>query len=268
MKKFVIILIVVVAVLLTADFGLAAAAEYQVSKRMRAELGLAADPSVDIHGFPFITQAIAGDYSDISVNAIGVPARNTLRDLEVDADLRHVHVGLSDLLSGNVQQVRIDEVDGQVQIKASDVGRLLNIPDLTITPQSLDTILGVGADEAQQAREKQTGDDTSTVAGLELTGTVDIAGQRTTVSAYGLISLANGDITITPKKVELANSLVSGPLSSTIEQQLLPRFGVTLRPSELPLPFTVQPTGVQVGNGTLIVQGTAHNIVLNSGSSM
>ncbi|HEX9334606.1 MAG TPA: DUF2993 domain-containing protein, partial [Pseudonocardiaceae bacterium] len=153
-KITIVVVVVLVGLLVGADYGLAAAAEYQVSKKMRSELNLADDPSVDIHGFPFITQAIAGDYHDITVNATGVPAKNTLRDLEVDADLHDVRVRLSDLLSGNVSQVRVDEVDGQVKVKASDIGRLLNIPDLTINPISLDVVAGVGAQDALDQREK------------------------------------------------------------------------------------------------------------------
>ena len=56
---------------------------------------------MDIKGFPFITQALGGDYSDIAVTANGVPVNNTLRDLEIDADLHNVRVPLSDVLSGN-----------------------------------------------------------------------------------------------------------------------------------------------------------------------
>jgi len=266
-KKIVIVLVVIAGVLVAADFGVAAAAEYQVSKKMRAELGLAADPSVDIHGFPFITQAIAGDYQDISINATGVPAKNTLRDLEVDADLHHVRVGLSDLLSGSVQQLKVDEVDGEVQIKASDVGRLLDIPDLSISPVSLDTIYGVGADEKQQLQDQQTGQDPQT-AGLVLTGTIDVAGEKTKVSVFGVIQLAGGDIKVTPTKLQVSNSLLqSSNLADSFEQGLLSKFQVDLKPSDLPLPFTVQVTGVEVQSGILVVQGKAKNVVLNAGGS-
>lgn len=265
-KKIVIVLVVIVGVLVAADFGVAAAAEYQVSKKMRTELGLADDPAVDIHGFPFITQALAGDYSDISIDATGVPARNTLRDLEVDVDLHNVRVPLSELLSGSVQTLRVDEVDGSVQIKASDVGRLLNIPDLTINPVSLDFIDGYGTDEKQQETDKQTGGQPQQ-AGLELTGTVAFAGQQTKVNAYGVIQLVNGNIEIIPKKLELSNSLLSGTISTAIEQALLPHFAFTLKPSDLPLPFAVQVTGVQVNSGTLEVDGKAKNVVLTAGSN-
>jgi hypothetical protein len=263
-KKVVITVIVLVAVLVGADFGLAAAAEYQVSKKMRSELSLTDDPSVDIHGFPFITQALAGDYSDISVNASHVQVQDKLRDVEVDTDLRNVHVGLSDLLSGHVSSVRIDEVDGRVQIQAADVGRLLGINDLQIIPQSVTTVLGVVA--ASATHNGQPVPDGQR-AGVELSGTVDIAGQQTKVSVYGLIELQGGSIVVSPKKLDVSNSLVSGPVAGIVEQQVLSRFNLTLSPGELPLPFTVRPTAVFVAPDALTVQGTATNVVLNSGSS-
>lgn len=266
--KITLITVVVLAgVLVAADYGLAAAAEYQVSKKMKSELNLANDPSVDIHGFPFITQALAGDYKDISINATGVPAKNTLRDLEIDADLYHVRVKLSDLLSGSVQSIKVDEVDGQVKVKASDVGRLLGLPDLTINPVSLDTVLGVGAQDAQDEKLKQQnpGDPNpmATEAGVELTATINLAGEKTQVNAFGIISLTRGAVAITPKKLQLTNGLVSGQLPDSVLQGFLGQFGTTLSSSNLPLPFSVQATGVQVESGALIVQGKADNLVIS-----
>lgn len=267
LKITIITVVVLAGVLVAADYGLAAAAEYQVSKKMKSQLNLASDPSVDIHGFPFITQALAGDYSDISVNATGVPAANTLRDLEVDADLHNVRVPLSQLLSGNVSSVKVDEVDGQVQINASDVGRLLGLPDLTISPVSLDTVLGVGAQDAETQRERQqqpgVTNPMAQQAGVELTATLNLAGERTQVNAYGIISLSGGAVVITPKKLQLTNGMVSGTLPDSLLQGFLGRFATSLTSKNLPLPFAVQVSGVQVQSGALVVQGKADNVVLS-----
>lgn len=274
-RRLLIIVIVVVAVLVAADFGTAAAAEYQISKRMRTELNLASDPSVDIKGFPFITQALGGDYKDISVQANGVPVGNTLRDLEVDADLKNVRIPFSDVLSGNFSALTVDEVDGQVQINASDLGRLIGVPDLTINPESLDFIQGFGVDEKNQQIQQQqqaNGNDATpmyTQAGIDLSGTINIAGVSTTVNAYGLISIVGTDIVLKPTKLELSNSVITGPIPDAIEQPILKQLTYTFHRNSLPLPFSVTPVGVQVqgGNGgALIVQGVAKNISV-SGSA-
>jgi hypothetical protein len=266
-KVTVITLLVLVGVLVAADYGLAAAAEYQVSKKMRTELNLASDPAVDIHGFPFITQALSGDYKDISISAVGVPVNDSLRDLEIDADLHDVRVKLGDLLSGNVSSVRVDEVDGQVKVKASDIGRLLDLPDLTINPVSLDTVLGVGSQDAENQKDKLQDpgnpNPIATMAGVELTASINLAGEKTQVNAFGTLSLSNGAVVITPKKLQLTNGLVSGTLPTSILQGFAPMFRTSLSSANLPLPFAVRATGVDVESGAIVVQGKADNILLS-----
>ena len=69
MKRLVVAVLVIVGVLVAVDFAAAALAESAVSREMRQELGLADDPSVNINGFPFLTQAASGHYSSIDVDA-------------------------------------------------------------------------------------------------------------------------------------------------------------------------------------------------------
>jgi hypothetical protein len=252
-----IVLLVLAGLLVGADFALAAAAEYQVSQKMRAQLGLSDDPSVTIHGFPFVTQALAGDYSDITVEADGVPVKDTLRDLGVQADLRHVRVALSDLLSGTAKSVTIDEVDGRVKIRAADVGRLLDLPDLAIEPVGVTEVINDGK---KPAKPQLT--DSST-AGVQLSATVDIAGQKTKVTALALISLVHGQVQVTPKALKISNSAVSTEVPEPVRSQILGHFAVTLDPGVLP--FQVTPTEVWSETGTLSVRGTARNVVLNGG---
>ena len=275
-KITVITVLVLVGALVGADYGLAAAAEYQVSKKMRTELNLTSDPSVDIHGFPFITQALAGDYRDIAIDAAGVPVNSQLRDLEIAADLHDVRVKLSDLLAGNVQQVKVAEVDGQVKVKSTDIGRVLRIPDLSVNPVSLDTVLGTGAQDTEDAKDhiqdpggSDSGsgpDQLAGKAGVEMSGTIDLAGERTKVNAFGVISLSDGAVVITPKKLQLTNGLVSGDLPDGLLQSFAHLFQVRLSSSNLPLPFTVRATGVDVQSGAIVVGGTANNIVLSANS--
>ena len=120
--KFLVITLIVLGLLLVAaDFALAAAGEYQIAQRMREKLQLDEDPSVRINGFPFMLQAVRGDYRHVQIEATGVPIKDEragvdLRDLDIKADLRHTRVELSDLLAGNVSKATIDEVEGSVKI--------------------------------------------------------------------------------------------------------------------------------------------------------
>ncbi len=268
-KVTVITVLVLVGVLVAADYGLAAAAEYQISKKMRTQLNLSSDPSVDIHGFPFITQAISGDYQDIAINAVGIPA-GSLKELEIDADLQGVREPLSNILSGNISTIKVDEVDGEVKVKATDIGRLISLPDLTINPVSLDTVLGTGAQDTEDQQDQQQDpgnpDPIAHKAGLEMSATINLAGQQTKVNAFGVISLSDGAVVITPKKLQLSNGLVSGDIPDSLLQGFAGAFRVKLSSSQLPLPFTVRATGVAVESGAVVVQGEADNVVINTGA--
>src|SRR3981189_2702919 len=110
-KKLIVVLVVLAGLLVGADFGLAAFAEHTISQKARAQLGLADDPSVSIHGFPFTTQALSGDYSQISVSAAGVRVAK-LSDVELSAELKNVTAPLSELLAGNTKAIKIGTLQG------------------------------------------------------------------------------------------------------------------------------------------------------------
>lgn len=249
MRKLVITLIVVVGLLVAADFGVAAAAEYQVAKKMRAQFGLTDDPEVRINGFPFLTQAISGDYRDVEIKASGVPVRDELRDLEIQADLHHVRIALSDLLAGNTRGAKVDEVDGSVTIKASDIARLANrvtpITDLSIEPDTRKLAAAVAP----------------TSAPLKLSGNTEIAGRKIKLTAYGVVSLVGGQVQLSANDVQVDDASLPGL------GQLIPMiaraFTIPLDPGSLP--FTVTPTEVHVSSGALTVQGRATNVPLDGG---
>lgn len=121
-------LAVLVGLLVAADFGLAAVAEHTVSQQARKQLGLRTDPNVTVHGFPFTTQALAGEYDHISVQAKGIEVNDVLRSVAIQADLYDVRAPLGDLLAGDVSNVTIGELEGQVKLKESVIA---NIPPLT-----------------------------------------------------------------------------------------------------------------------------------------
>ena len=89
MRRLVIALLVLIGILVVADFGAAALAESAVSRQMRSQLSLADDPSVRINGFPFLTQAVSGQYSSVDVAAQRISV-GQLQELGVRTQLRNV----------------------------------------------------------------------------------------------------------------------------------------------------------------------------------
>lgn len=253
-RKLIIAVLVVGALLVAADFGLAAAGEYQVAQQMRAKFGLTEDPSVRINGFPFIAQAVGGDYRDIEISATGVPVRDQLRDLEIQANLYHVRIGLSDLLSGNTRGAKIDQVKGSVKIKANDLNRLVNqvtpFTDMAIEPDT-------------RTEPPAGGQPDPKVAAVKLSGNTTVAGRKIRITAYGKVSLVDGQVMISMDDVELDDTALVG-LDAVLDV-VREALSVTIDPGALP--FTVTPTAVKVESGAFTVEGAINDIPLDGGGN-
>ncbi|WP_084175438.1 LmeA family phospholipid-binding protein [Actinokineospora spheciospongiae] len=270
-RRLVITLVVLAALLVAADFGAAAVFEHEVSKRAKAQFGLRDDPSVKVGGFSFLAQVIAGEYDTVTVDAKGVPVQDTLRDVDVHADLRGIKAPLSDVVSGSLKQLPVREVDGQVRIKAADVNHALqenqgnsviaSIKNLTIDPASKALVATAPADGGETDLDSvETADTEGSTAGVRLCGTVEVAGLSTELCVFSIISLEQDSIAISAKRLELRNAAGATRLPSAVEDTIL---GVFSRP--LPtgsLPFGVTPTAVTVEPGLLSVKGKATDVVL------
>jgi len=263
-RKFIIVVLVVVTLAVAADFGAAAVAEHTVAEQLRQRLGLPSDPSVRITGFPFLTQALAGQYSAIDVRASGVSV-GSLHDLDVEATLHDVEAPLPEVTSGQLSSVRAAWVEGRVRIKDRDLGRAIGIDDLRIqqpTDQEL-TELPPGA----QLRRTSAGDATmGTRAPVRMVATITLAGQRTEVIAIGVIELTDGLVRITTSDVRLSpQGLGAVNLPRGIRQSLLRELSTDVKPGSLP--FAATPTRVWVQDGSVVVEGTASNVTLGQAGS-
>jgi hypothetical protein len=273
-RRLVVTFVVLLGLLVVADFAAAAMFEYQVSKRAREQFKLADDPSVKVGGFSFLAQAVSGEYGHVMIDAKGVPVEDTLRDLEVHIELRDVQAPLGELVSGSLKEVKVREVEGQVKVKASDVNRAVaqnenaavrSITNLTIDPVSEQDVAtnpddrtAAEQEAAERAAEQEIED---TTAGARICATVDIGGEETELCAFGIISLVDAKMTFTPGRLELRNSVLgSGELPPVLDAAAKQALTFTLDPGELP--FTVTPTAVTVDSGVLSVKGTASDVVL------
>lgn len=259
-RKLIIAALVVGALLVVADFGLAAVGEYQVAQKMRAKFNLTEDPSVRINGFPFTTQAIGGDYRHIEISATGVPVGDRLRDLEIRANLHHVRIGLSELLAGNTAGAKIDQVKGSVKIKANDVNRLVNqvtpFTDMAIEPDTRTHEPPAGQVPAPNPQPL------ATVAAVKLSGSTTVAGRKIRITAYGTVSLVDGLVALAVNDVELDDTSLAGldAVLGVVRQAL----SITIDPGALP--FKVTPTAVKVESGAFTVEGAINDVPLEGGS--
>lgn len=275
-KRIVIVLVVLLGLLVGADFAAAAFAEHTVSQQAREQLGLSQDPAVTVHGFPFATQALSGEYDHISLSADGVPVQDVLRDVSLSAELRDVRAPISDLAGGNVQAITIGELEAQVTLKASDIARvppLTNIEDLRIDPSTESYVRnGEGTDpDASDATEQGDGeadgqpdqqDKDDSTAGVRLAGKAQIAGERIEIFAFAIIELDGTTIRITPHRLQFGNDQETTVVPKDVQRALLPHFEADIDTGELP--FTVTPTAVRVEPGSITVKGEAKNVSFSS----
>lgn len=71
--RWLVILVVIVAVLVGLDFGSRAVAESVMASKIQQQ-GLQSKPSVGIDGFPFLTQVAGRDFRRVTISAANVPA--------------------------------------------------------------------------------------------------------------------------------------------------------------------------------------------------
>lgn len=90
--------------------------------------------SVDINGFPFLTQVIGGDLDSVHVHMSDVQT-DQLRIRELDATLTHVNVPSKALTSGDASGVKAQKIKGYVAIDPAEIQRALSTEDIKIEPR-------------------------------------------------------------------------------------------------------------------------------------
>jgi LmeA-like phospholipid-binding len=254
MRRLVIGGLVVAGLLVAADFGAAAVAESAVSRQMREQIGLVDDPSVRINGFPFLAQAVVGEYRSIDVDADRI-AVGALRDVEVRAQLRGVAAPLGELLGSGPRTVRVEEADGTVRIGADDLERLLpgieRVRIETVDEAALENAADEGGDASLAALDPRL------VA--RLVGTTTVLGDEVEVAVIAALELSDGMVQIVPRDIRLGDA-DAAPLPAPVQELLGRTFRLRLNPGELPLQVT--PTKLRARDGVLEISGTADDLVL------
>jgi hypothetical protein len=85
-----IVLIVLIALLVAADFAARAFAENKAASEIQQQ-GFPKKPSVDIEGFPFLTQVAARNFHDIQISSSNV-TEGPLDISSINASLKNVHI--------------------------------------------------------------------------------------------------------------------------------------------------------------------------------
>lgn len=254
MRRLVIGLLVLVAVLVAIDYGAAAVTESAVSREMREQIGLPDDPSVRINGFPFLTQALSGHFRSVDVKAERV-ALGPLRQLEVRAELRDVTAPMSTLLGSGPRTLRIGRVDGDLRIHPNDLERLMpGVRRLRVEPIDRNTL-------RELVKE---GGSTSLLAidtahAARLVGTITMAGKETEVFVIAALELRNGEAVVLPRDIRIGDA-DAPPVPASVQGFIEEMFAIRVNPGSLPL--TATPTSLHAVDGVLEVSGSVEDLVL------
>lgn len=214
MRKLIVFLVVVVLLIVGADRGAKYAAQSAISKQLASSYDLDPAPKVEIHGFPFLTQAINGTYDQIDVDIPEV-TRDNVRVQNVHAELFGVRAPISEVIS-NARNITASRATGTGLVPFDIVKKRL--PDGFKVTES-------GGD-------------------LTLSGKARALGIHVPVKAKLRLSVGVEGVIAKPTKIKVANgrvpgSVVAGQLRFVVPVQNLPMHLKVRR-------VVVKPKGIQI----------------------
>jgi hypothetical protein len=263
MKRLVIGILVAVVLLVAIDFAAASTAEYQVSTRVREQLALPDDPAVKINGFPFLVQALAGDYKKVDVSADNLTV-GQLHEVGMRAELYHVRLPVNQLVGGS-PDIHVDDAQGSLLITRQDLINLMpGVTKLTIGPVDYGALDATLAD----SNEAMPGSSTTGLSpdqAVRMVASTTVLGQKLDVSVIAALQLAGRQIQLSPRDIRIGSGPDAARLPSFMQNGLRELFTLRLDPGQLP--FAVTPTKLQAVDNGLLISGVAHDMVIASGSA-
>ena len=229
MRKLLVGLLVLVVLLAVADRVAAAYANRRLAAQVKTELQLQQDPTVRVHGIPFLTQALRGRYSDARVR---IPDYDSgpLQNIVIDARLQGVRAPLGDVLNGRLDDVPVDRITGDLTIGYDDLARASGISGLRII---------------------RDGD------ALRVSGSVAVLGRRVDAVAVGRVEVKGNDIQITAEQAQVEG--VELPQTAIDLANRALSFAVS--PRSLPLALRI--TNVRTEADALVVSAESEKAVLS-----
>ena len=169
-RGLVITLIVLIGLLIAADFGAKAYAESAIASKIDSS-GLGTKPSVSIEGFPFLTQVAARDLKQIDISASNFTVKQV-----VIKSLNATATGVRP--NASFSGATISQINGTVVVSFTTVTNLVPVPGLTVTADPADGPNAIKLNSSlggATGKIVQTGPNTITVDVGNLTGLAGLA---------------------------------------------------------------------------------------------
>ena len=235
MRRLLVVLIVLAGLLVLADRLVVGVADRAVARQIRSSLQLQQNPDVKIHGFPFLWQAVRGQYDDVEVTIPSVNAEQ-LHNLRVHVQLHGLHAPLTDVINRDLQSVPVNAISGTVAVNYTDLASASGISGLRVVP---------------------AGDGTVTVS-----GTISLLGQQRPVSAHAQVAVSGRNLVVTADHATVGGITLPQSALDVAAQQL------TFTVSTRSLPLGLRITTVQAGSDSLTVAAQARDTTLKPGASV
>jgi hypothetical protein len=240
MRRFIGFVVTLLLLLVVLDRVAWFAAERGVGQTIRTTQHLSSTPHVSIKGFPFLTQAIRGRYTEVDGTISDLTVQKGVTISALDVHLQGVHVPLGDLVKQQVTGAPVDDAYAVGTVSYPD----LNAAAKTNSPSSDLTFTFGPTGSSDQ---------------VKVTGAYHGPLLSAKISGRARISVVGGRLVISP----LADSLDGVP--GVIRSQVVSLLGVSY---ELPaLPFGFKAQKVTVGPDAVTVTVAAKDVVLTQTAS-
>lgn len=263
-RRVLVAVLAVAAVLVVGDLATGAAVESGISRALRDRLDLPEDPRVQVHGFSVLAQAATGRYDHVEMTLQRVPA-GPLRTPELQVQLYGLRGDLSDLVGPGPARFRASAAEGIVQISPNDVRRMVvdaGGPAAGVTRLSVEAVDANAIDSVILAGGDPTlrGLDPRNAARFVAEMPVDGADARVAVLAALVVD--HGTMRVVPRDVRLDGS--DEPVPDAVRTSMLRALAVDIDPGPLPLGVTATSASVPEYN-VLQVAGSVRDLSVGAG---
>lgn len=144
MKKLVV-LVVVLGLLAAADLWVKSYAEKRIAAELQSSFDADGDAEVELSGFPFTVRLLSGTLPSVRVSSSSLK-RQGLRFTDVRLTMQNVSFSLSELTSGEMGPVTVEDGHGRVSLAGPDLtevfGTVIEGVDIALDEKGLRVRIG------------------------------------------------------------------------------------------------------------------------------
>lgn len=235
------------------DYGTSIYAEYRLSSSVRKAAKLGTDPFVAIVAFPFIPQAMRGNYSQVEIKANAVDHSMTGR-ATLEATMYSVDLAQASWLISPDAKLWVSKLESRIIVDSTHLGRFMGISDLMVEAPPKETNTSTGGVTASGISDSH---------GLVFTGTPKSAGFDRRVSVSVDLSIAPDDpatLVFTPTGVLTGSDTANQTVPADKRDAVLRAFSGRLPDQRLP--FGVAPTTEGARGSDVIIEGITRGVTV------